>query len=223
MAINAAGDFVVVWGSLGLQDGGGGGGVFGQRYGMVSPDCPPAPDLGCTGGFAKGLLVVKDAVAGNEKLIAKLIKGPAVAQTGFGNPLLASGTAYNLCIYDNAGSLAGAVEVDRAGDTNCSGGATPCWAAIGADPPAGKGYKYKDQDAAADGVAQMTLKAGSAGGSKILVKGTGPAPPFPAGIPAALSAASSVTVQLRGDDAPSCFTITLSNIKKQETNFFKAK
>jgi hypothetical protein len=185
--------------------------------------CPATPSL-CTGGFAKGTLIKKES-AGKEKLIAKMLKGPLINQTDFGDPLVASGTAYKLCIYDDTPTLVGDLEVARAGDVNCSGGSSACWNPIGAAPPAGKGYKYKDTDTASDGISKILLKGGptSTGKSKILLKGSGAG--IPAGVTALLTTTSSVTVQLRSDNAPApgCWTVTLSTVKKQTTDFFKAK
>ena len=80
--------------------------IFGQRYGPMSL-CPPAPDAGCTTGFAKGLLIVKE-LAGKEKVIAKLLNGPATAQGDFGDPTIPGGTGYSLCVYDDASNLVAA-------------------------------------------------------------------------------------------------------------------
>jgi Thrombospondin type 3 repeat len=184
--------------------------------------CPAAPDL-CTAGFAKGLFLIKENVPTKEKLVAKFIKGPAILQTDLGDPLSGGGTNYSLCIYDDVGALAGELAVARPGDTTCSGGATACWNPLGSAPPAGKGYKYKDKDLTADGVFQILAKGGAAGKSKLLVKGRGPNLPVP--IASALTTTTAVTLQLRADDAPApgCWTITLSTIKKQAADFFKAK
>lgn len=185
--------------------------------------CPPTPSA-CTGGFVKGTLIKKES-AGQEKLIAKMLKGPLINQIDFGDPTVGGGTKYNLCIYDDASVLVGSIEVDRAGDANCSGGATICWNPIGAAPPAGKGYKFKDTDLTSDGTSKLLLKGGptSAGKSKILWKGSGAA--IPAGVTALLTSTANVTVQLHGDDAPGagCWSITLGTVKKQTADFFKAK
>jgi hypothetical protein len=144
-------------------------------------------------------------------------------QTALGDPLSPGGTNYSLCIYDDVGALAGALTVARPGDMTCSGGATACWNPIGSAPPTGKGYKYKDKDLAADGVFQILAKGGTAGKSKLLVKGRGAGLPLP--IASALTTTTAVTVQLRANDAPApgCWTITLSTITKQAVDFFKAK
>jgi hypothetical protein len=178
----------------------------------------------CVSGFAKGLLLVKENVPGEEKLTAKLIQGPAGVQDDFGNPLVADGTPYRLRLYDDTGTQVGEALVSRAGDLDCSGGTTACWKAMGGAPPTGKGYKYKDGDTAADGVFKILMKT-SPSGTKILLKAKGPAPPFPAGLASALQSTSSVTVQFHNDDAvaPYCFSTTLSDIKTQDPDKFKAK
>lgn len=118
------------------------------------PGCPSMTDVSCVNDFAKGTLLIKEA-AGKEKLLLKMVGGSALTQTDLGNPLNPLGTAYRVCIYNDASALVGQLEVDRAGDT-C--GTAPCWKALGGDPPAGKGYKYKDDARAANGVAKIIYK-----------------------------------------------------------------
>lgn len=182
--------------------------------------CPATVDGGCTTGFEKGGLLIKEDVAGKEKLVAKMVKGPALTQTAFGNPI-SGDTVYSLCIYDDAGNLAGGIDasviIDRAGDT-CGG--VPCWSAVGGDPPGGKGYKYLDAALASDGVLKILYKGGGAGKSKAIVKGKGPN--LPDGIPAALLTSAFATVQLRANDGI-CLSVTVDDIKKQTAGAFKAK
>jgi hypothetical protein len=178
--------------------------------------CPAAPDLAC-GSAAKGLIQVRET-AGKEQLLAKFIGAPALTQTDFGNPLGNGGTAYHLCIYSAANALVGDVEVDRAGDT-C--GTKPCWKSLGKAPPDGKGYMYKDKTYATAGVGQLLVKGGAAGKSKAQVKGKGVN--LPDGVSAALQASTSVTIQLRGTDAPQCVSATLAKVLKHDPDFFKAK
>jgi hypothetical protein len=45
---------------------------------------------------------------------------------------------------------------------------------------------------------------------------------LPTGISFGLSDSASATVQLFGNDAPACFSLTLGNVKKQEVHMFKA-
>jgi hypothetical protein len=180
-------------------------------------DCPSAPDASC-GSVEKALLLVKEDSPGKEKLIAKLLGGPALSQTDFGNPLVAGGTAYTLCLYDDADSLAGGLPVDRAGAI-CVDRA--CWSSLGGDPPSGSGYKYVDKLREAFGIFKLLLKGGSAGSSKALLKGKGSS--LPRGIPAGLQSSASVTMQLHGNDAPQCLSAILSDMKRQEPEFFKAK
>ncbi len=187
--------------------------------------CPPLADPGCTSGFGKGLLMVKADVPGKEKLVAKLLKGPALAQTDLGNPLDAgqggTGTVYSLCVYDDADALAGEALVDRAGDT-CAG--TPCWKSLGKAPNdpqgPGKGYKYKDGALAADGILKLLYKGGDAGKSKVTVIGKGSG--LPTGVAAALQSTAQVKVQVRSSDGL-CLSIDLTDIAAQEPLFFKAQ
>jgi hypothetical protein len=181
------------------------------------PNCPVAPDALCLSTFSGGSLLVKEAT-GKQKLLVKMLGGPALAQTDVGNPLSGGGTAYKLCIYNNMSNLVGHLLVDRAGDT-CGG--NPCWKALGGDPPSGKGYKYKDGTLAASGVAQILFKGGAAGKTKALLKGSGSG--LPTGITAALQSATSATVQLIGTGAPKCLSVNLTEIKKHEADSFKAK
>lgn len=178
-----------------------------------SPTCT-MPTCAAT-GFGKAMLIAKET-PGSEKLIAKFLKGPALAQADFGDPFGGT-TAYHLCVWRDGPVLVADYEVDRAGDLCVT---DLCWAAIGAPPPSGKGYIYKDQLTSSDGVRLMSLKGGGAGKSKALIKGAGGILPPIAG---ALQTATSVTLQLHGDDAPVCLQATLNNISKQEPTFFKAK
>jgi polyhydroxybutyrate depolymerase len=183
-----------------------------------------APATSCADAWEKGSLLVKESRPGKEKLVAKLVKGPALAQSDLGNPLSSGGTGYTLCVYDDQGALVGRSEVDRAGAT-CAG--SDCWSAIGGAPPAGRGYLYKDASASADGITQLKLLGGPAGSSQILVKGGNDAAngetSLPTGMAAALSASTSATLQLFASDAPTCFSITLGDVKRQDATLFKAK
>jgi len=187
--------------------------------------CPAAVDAGCTGGFASGMLMVREDKPGKEKLVAKLSKGPALAQTDLGNPLAVeqggTGTAYAICLYDDAGDLAGDVLVDRAGDT-CDD--RPCWRPVGRAPNdpkgPGRGYSYKDAALAADGVRAIRYNGGDSGKSKASLTGKGAG--LPDGIPAALQSSSQVTVHLRSSDGV-CLSVELNDIRKQEPAVFKAR
>lgn len=180
--------------------------------------CPTDVDQGCHTGFAKGRLLIKADQPGSEKLVAKLLKGPALAQADMGNPLVGGGTAYSLCIYDGVGSLAGELVVDAAGGF-CG---KPCWKSLGGDPPNGKGYRFTGDPffIASDGISKILYKGGDAGKSKLIVKGSGSG--LPNGIALGLQASTSATVQMRASDAD-CLSVTLDDITKQEAGFFKAK
>ncbi len=185
-----------------------------------APDCPATTDGACMTGFGKGLLLIKDDGA-KSKLVAKFLKGPALTQTQFGDPLVPGGTIYDLCVYDDAGDLVHAIDgyqVDRAGETTCD--SKDCWKAISKDPPDGKGYKFKEKDGNSNGVIKILLKGGDAGKSKALVKGKGAN--LASGVPALLTSTTSATIQLRASDGV-CISVDVTDIKKSDPDFFKAK
>jgi hypothetical protein len=187
--------------------------------------CPATP-ASCGQSAAKGLLLVNEKRAGKEKLVAKWEKGPARSGGDYGNPLSLGATAYTLCVYDDANSLAGQYIVDRAGGL-C--GAKPCWKYFGKPPgdPKHKGYKFKDKYRSADGIALTQMKAGAAGQSKAVMKGKNNSSKaqsaLPTGTAAALSGSTSATIQLHGNDAPvACTTVGLPMVKKNAAGVFKA-
>lgn len=187
-------------------------------------DCPPAPRPVCTTGFGKAKLSIVERRPGGEKLTMKLVKGPELFQSDFGDPTGAEVSAFALCVYDDANTLAGNLIVDRALEI-CGG--KPCWRSLGGAPPVGKGYLYKDTTGhIASGVSKLLLKGGPAGRSKLTVRASNtPSRPFsslPTGIAAALVATTSVRMQVISDEG-ACFEATLTDISKQESDIFAAK
>ncbi len=182
--------------------------------------CPPAPDT-CTDGFARAVLLVKESSAGNEKIVVELVKGPSVLQAAFGDPVSLDGTAYSLCIYGDDDALVGELGVDRAGD-DCD--TKPCWKSLG--KPTGTGFRYLDRQAAADGVKSLKLKGGAGRPSKLFFTAANSTnkgqSAMPTGIAAALEADTSATLQIRSSDA-TCFSEVLPNVKRAESDFFKAR
>lgn len=181
--------------------------------------CPTTTDLSCTTGFEKGVFQWKAKLGTKDRLTAKLLKGPALTQVDFGNPVTDPGTAYGVCIYDSDGALVAELRAVRGGDECATGKA--CWKSFGGDPPDGKGYKYADTDLRAQGMHKIKLQGGDAGKSKVLLKGRDD--DLPDGVTTALLASTSVTVQLRGSDATQCLSATMSDIKRQDEDQFKAK
>jgi len=175
---------------------------------------PGGPATTCAASWAKASLVINESKPGKEKLIAKLVSGPALAQSDFGDPAT-GGTAYDVCIFDDAGNLAASFLVDRAG-APCAG--KPCWKAN-----KDTGWQYQDKDAAADGVTKMKLAGGAAGKSQLQVQAANNAKKgqlaMPTGIAAALEASTSATLQVVASDAQ-CFGVTVDQIKKQAADAF---
>jgi hypothetical protein len=187
----------------------------GPVFAVESCDCPQIADATCTAGFDKGTLLVEETIPGKEKFLAKLIRGPELAQTDLGDPI-GGGTKYSLCIYDENSNLAASMCVDRAGDV-CDG--TPCWKSLGNAPPNGKGYRFKDHSADA-GILKLLYKAGDTGKSKVIVKGRGAN--IRSGIPAALQSSNQATIQLR-TEAGQCLSATMTDVKRNGPGCFKIK
>ena len=193
-----------------------------EDAGLHCSGCPASPSPSCVGGFAKGSLVISEKRPGREKLVAKMTKGPAITRADLGNPLDFVPAKYSLCIYDDVGALAGTVSV--AGDPGACSPGTVCWKEIG---PSGapKGLVYKEPALSEDGVAQMVLKAGDSGKSKLIVKGKNKGSLGLLNLPSiapALAGSTSATMQLHTDEQ-GCFTTTLGTVRKNDGQSFKAK
>ena len=191
----------------------------------VAGECqhPAAPADTCDDAWGKASLVVKEQRVGKESLVAKFERGPALEQSDLGTPLLPGATAYTLCLYDEAGALAGKTVVARAGE-QC--GSRPCWKSIGGAPPNGSGYQYRDAVAASDGIQQMRLRAGATGRSSLMIQGRNKATAgqneLPTGVAAALAGSQAATLQLHVSGAGQCFSVDLGNVSRNDATLFKA-
>lgn len=196
---------------------------------LVQIECPATPTLACATGFARAKLSIIDRPVGKERLIAKFVKGPAITQADLGDPTGADLTGYALCLYDEIGTRVASLAVSRANEicgVQFAQFPKPCWRSLGGSPPSGKGFAYKDVFAESAGISKITLKGGQAGKSKLLIKGGNNVAKgqtsFPGGMAAALTSATSVTMQMIGDNG-ACFGTVLGDITKQESDLFKAK
>jgi hypothetical protein len=73
-------------------------------------------------------------------------------------------TRFDVCLYDDGARLVGQLTIDR-GSQPCGPVGKPCWAPIGP-----RGYRYKDVDAAADGVQKVMVQSGPSGRGRLLLK-----------------------------------------------------
>jgi hypothetical protein len=125
-------------------------------------------------------------------------------------------TIYAVCLYNGAGTSAGELTVDRAGD---SCGSKPCWKTKGDD-----GLVYSDPDASASGVAKLTAKGGDAGKGKLSVSARNKASKGQIALPAlaaGLAGQTSATAQVATSDG-ACFELALSEVKQADVDAFKA-
>lgn len=180
--------------------------------------CGETPASNCQPS-QRGSLVVDERKAGKEQLVAQIKKGPDQSLEDLGSPLLSDGTAYSLCIYDDQDALVEALHVDRAGEF-C--GRRSCW------KQAGLRYGFKDPDLESDGVAVLTLRSGNRGAASSVLKARNDAAKgrtsLPTGIAARLdSSEGRVTLQLVGNDAQACFSVTLDDVRQHEASYFQAR
>jgi cysteine-rich repeat protein/probable HAF family extracellular repeat protein len=184
-----------------------------SEWAFASEVCPSTPDPTCATPTKAGksvLLIKGGASADKHSLVWTWASGPATSSTDFGNPRGAG--RITACLYDaSSGSprLTQALEVPAGGQC----GKKPCWKGTK------KGFDYTDASARADGVGKVTLLAGAAGKSKIVLRAKGTAVAIPA-----LPLAAPVTLQLR-TAADRCFGATFSTPApaKDPALQFKAK
>jgi hypothetical protein len=164
-------------------------GAVAVSFGVVPPSCGAVPASGCRRQVVsnRGTFALTGATTkAKNRLLWSWVDGDATAPPAdFGNPTTI--TSYRLCAYDEtAGVSRLALSTGVAAAGTC--GRLPCWRA------SSTGFHYRDPGAAVDGVRQVVLKAGTAGRSKIQVRGQGiklalPTLPF--------GQDPTVTVQLR--------------------------
>jgi hypothetical protein len=176
------------------------------------------PETGCIAA-SRGFLHVKEASAGHERL--KLLMKAFASATGppaFGHPVFGT-SAYDVCIYDDAGTLAGALRIDRAGET-CGSRGRSCWRGTGAG-----GVKYADPELAADGVRRLVARGAPAGGGQLGLFAKNAAQrgliAMPTGITAALAGGAGATVQVLVSDG-ACFTMDAGDVRVAHAVVFRA-
>ena len=183
--------------------------------------CAPGPLLGCLppGSSGKSQLQIKDqdtdGPGPKDKIQWKWLKGPALTQADFGDPIDPNGPGYKLCVYAGA-TPSVIVEMQVPAGGTC--GTKACWKAIST-----KGYKYGDKAQSSDGVKKLLLKGGAAGKSKVLIQGKDGNLPLPT-LP--LDPNGPVIAQLSSSDPNlPCYeeTFLQSNVTKNEAKQFKAK
>jgi autotransporter-associated beta strand protein len=170
----------------------------------VPLDCATQPRTDCKPAGASTLLIKRGTTPAKNLLSWRWTKGAAVAPTDFGDPTATADQV--VCVYDATDTVVGST-VAPAGGT-C--GAKPCWKSLG-----GKGFLYKNARKTPAGIAQLTLKAGGQGKSRVTLLGAGANLPAPA-----LPLASPVTVQLQSAGA-GCVTSRISSAKKNSSKVFR--
>jgi hypothetical protein len=96
-------------------------------------------------------------------------------------------------------------------------GNRPCWKTLGKE---GKGFAYRDRDAASDGLEKVLMLTGDEGRSKIIVKGRGPDLQLPT-LP--LASYEGLIVQLVNGNGRCWESRYSAPARKNDTGKFKEK
>ena len=213
-SVSAAGDgnFLIVWADAG-QDGDSFG-IFGRTLctdadedGDCDLRCGPEPALDCRLAAAgKSKISIKDSSDDDTRDVVtwKWSKGDETPLEAFSDPV--TGTSdYAFCIYDDSSAVQPLLEARIAPGGLCEG--EPCWKASGT-----KGYSFRDDTGAQDGVTKIKLKSGELGKAQVQVQAKGigastPAPPL----------TGNVVVQfLSANPTFDCWQTTYTTPKKNE-------
>jgi cysteine-rich repeat protein len=112
----------------------------------------------CRNARSATLQITDASDAARDKLLWRWTRGESTSSTDFADPTTT--TDYTFCLF-------------------ASGGAVAAEATIPANPQrwkaSGKGWRYRDREASADGIASIVLAASDDERTKIVVKGRGPA------------------------------------------------
>ena len=179
--------------------------------------CGPVPRSDCVIG-AEGLLAIDERTPGRERLAASVRRFAGETGTAeLGDPI-GGASAYSTCVYDQSGTLVGALRVDRAGAT-C--GFKPCW-----KPIKSIGSRYTDEQGSADGVVKLVVRGGAAGRGALVIRAANRAAAgmtsLPTGLAAALAANGSATIQVAASDG-ACLAATLPTVRVADGMRFKAR
>jgi len=168
-------------------------------------DCPTTPSTCRSAG--KSIVLVKDnADNSKDKLVYKWLKGDATTQADLADPL--NTATYAVCFYTNAGLVSQAAVPPS----------STKWSPIST-----KGYKYKDNTLAEDGIQKIIAKGSTtAGKSKLLVKGKGANLPDTLSLPIA-PADLPLRVQVRNNQTGICFGSSFATPTKNVAGQFKGK
>jgi len=158
--------------------------------------CVPAPASGCKQA-SQSAIVLKDGAT--DRLTWKWLRGDETSAVELGAPQ--STTSYHLCIYDGSAGLL----------LSAAAPAGPSWA------PKGSGWRYASDDLMPNGLKKIGLTPGTAGKSRLLVRGKG----AHLGVPPLQPIALPLTVQLKTSSA--CWQATYTASVVSGSRLFRAK
>jgi uncharacterized delta-60 repeat protein len=133
---------------------------------------PVEPATGCIDGTQPGSasLLLKDVSGSGDLASWRWRRGEAVSVEALGDPT--TSTDYALCVYEESGPTQ-LTKLDAPAGGPCGSNPAPCWKALGS-PPGAKGYRYRDDLRASNGLDRLLVKPGPAGKPQAVVSGKGP-------------------------------------------------
>jgi cysteine-rich repeat protein len=157
--------------------------------------CPPSPRAGCLEAGLSKISVATPADPARDSVKWQWMRGAAFEAARLGDPV--SGASYELCLYPN-----GALGVDVVVPPG------PPW-----ESREEKGYQYRDRSAAAGGVSDLRISAGTEGRTKLKIRGRG------VNLPSGLLPATSYTAQLVDLVSGTCWTSSFASGTSTATSF----
>ncbi len=172
----------------------------------------PASALGGCSAAGKGKLTLKDDAGdpSKDRVSWKWQKAPV--DPADLDPIV--GSDLRLCVWDSVGKVIdlGAPNTEAL-DYTLDPGAAPSWSWVEKKPGF---FSYSDNDLSVDGLHKIKLKTGTNASLSMKAKGLGadvPAPPL----------TPPVTTQLVNSDTGECWSVDVTNVRKNETGKFVAK
>ena len=176
---------------------------------FVTCGSTPIPMTSCHRPMLPGkalLLMKTKSPHTKDNLLFTWKKGARTAFYEFGSP--SNTTKYSLCVFDQNGLI---VEVPVPAGGTC--GSRPCW------KQTGSGFRYADGTLSNHGAQSLILGAGPDGKAKIIVRAKG----VNLGMPAALSVAPAVIVQVKNSDGACWGAVFSASPIVSTSEQFKAK
>ncbi len=178
---------------------------------LAPPPCEPTPRGGCQVS-QRSALSIRRIDGTRDKLAFSWRRGVVESPSSFGDPTVAGGTPFAVCVYDTpsgAPTLAWSARVAAGSD----------WRTAGS-----RGYRYRERTGVAGGVVSFVARNGT-GNASLVVRGRGVNLRLPSDPPnPMLQQNPDVIVQVVNlDDPGECFTALYPSARSNTADRYKAR